>query len=88
MRFMTKDEATIEGNLLRVYETVYPRAVEAVATALRPRFESGELRGWLSGDGDRRVKPSWRIERECRRKVRHLADAGPRDSRDLTEQGV
>lgn len=53
----------------------YARAVEAVATVLRPRFESGELRGWVGSDGDRLMEekaqgrkwapPLWRVERAC-----------------------
>jgi hypothetical protein len=72
MTFMTKGEAAIEGNLLRVYEIVYPRAVEAVATALRPRFESGELRGWIDRlDTElpaRRRDPQSKIVDECMRR--------------------
>jgi hypothetical protein len=71
MKFLTKGEAEIERNLLRVYEVIYPAAVRAVATALRPRFESGELRGWVSGDGDlpkRQRPPFWKLESECVRR--------------------
>jgi hypothetical protein len=71
MKFMTDGEATIEGNLLNVYADVYPRAVEAVATALRKRFESGELRGWIDADAELKgttLAPLWRLERECGRK--------------------
>jgi hypothetical protein len=78
--FESKDAATMERNLLRVYEIVYPRAVEMVATALRERFEAGELRGWMDEDTERcsadvvagRSRgynpPFWRIEDECRRR--------------------
>lgn len=71
MKFLTKGEATIERNLLAVYEEIYPRAVEAVATALRARFESGELRGWIEGDADlpkRKTPPFWKLQRECVRR--------------------
>jgi hypothetical protein len=66
------DAERIERNLLAVYEVFYPAAVEKVATALRPRFESGELRGWISGDADRysgrRLDPLTKIEFECERR--------------------
>jgi hypothetical protein len=70
-KFMTKNEACIEANLLRPYEILYPRAVEAVATALRSRFESGEFRGWKDGDLDEFTytrRPWHRLERECARR--------------------
>ncbi len=64
-------ERQIEGNLLNPYADVYPAAVERVAIALRPRFESGELRGWTGEDFEgkpRALDPLSRIENECRRR--------------------
>jgi hypothetical protein len=53
----------------------YADVVKAVATLLRPRFESGELRGLTNDDAERTsplakrkfVPPLWRIEKECSR---------------------
>lgn len=94
MKFLTKDEATIEANLLGPYEILYPRAVEAVATALRKRFEAGELRGWVDGDADRytgrRLDPQTKIENECARRwiktpVRALGVLATSSNRQGTE---
>lgn len=74
MKYLTNAEAMIERNLLRLYEDAYPRAVELVATALRGRFEAGELRGWIEGEDDRDgvakvpMPPLWRLEKECARR--------------------
>ena len=64
------------GGYLIGHEITYRAAVEAVATILRPRFESGELRGWRDSDGDKcgpllpkrkQVRPPyWRIGDACR----------------------
>lgn len=69
--FKSKGEATIESNMLKIYEILYPQAVEAVATSLRARLESGELRGWRNEDEElppRRLPPLFRLERECGRR--------------------
>lgn len=53
---------------------VYEAAVARVANRLRARFESGELRGWMPGDGETRngrmvngKPPMWKIEDQCER---------------------
>lgn len=52
----------------------YEAGVSLVAQLLRPRFESGELRGWQEGDedkygtqSDRTPPPLWRVEAACQR---------------------
>lgn len=64
-----------EGNLLNLYQDAYPAAVERVATALRPRFESGELRGSIDADFEkpngemrRGRDPLTKIADECARR--------------------
>ncbi len=56
------------------YARTYAAAVRSIAIVLRPRFESGELRGWADGDGDRIgqgkrrwTPPMWRVEAACGR---------------------
>ena len=50
----------------------YPAAVEQVATALRQRFESSELRGWRDEEAERGLEeqdpPLFVLEAECRRR--------------------
>ncbi len=41
------------ADALQVLRADYQRRVEQLAEELRSRFESGELRGWRSGDGER-----------------------------------
>jgi hypothetical protein len=70
---MSNTVKTRERDLLQPYEDLYPRAVERIAVALRPRFESGELRGWRDGDGELGIHvpgepPSFKIEDECARR--------------------
>ena len=52
----------------------YRHAVEEVAILLAPRFMSGELRGWLDADSERKggiparyVPPLFKLERACTR---------------------
>ncbi len=63
---MTSEIDTMERNLLRIYEVLYPQAVEQVATALRPRFESGELHAMREAqkdeDGITDAEPIRRVE--------------------------
>ncbi len=40
----------------------YHRAVECVASVLRPRFESGELRGWIEDYDSERCSP-WNVKK-------------------------
>lgn len=59
---------------------VYAGAVEYMATILRPRFESGELRGWIDGDGESKEPtkddpPIWRVESACERHFIRSAEA-------------
>ncbi len=59
-------------------QTIYREAVEGIATVLRPRFESGELRGWLDEDTGGRKKdnpPIWRVESACERYFIRSAEA-------------
>lgn len=71
----------IPAAALRELRAYYRTEVERVATELRPRFESGELRGWRSNEMDRMdarmdalaagatpdayVPPLWRVEEEA-----------------------
>jgi hypothetical protein len=63
-----------QGAVVEALRMAYLAEVERIAEALRPRFESGELRCWTDEDGDeiearRRagdrewLPPLWRIER-------------------------
>lgn len=61
------------GEAINAIRAWYEAAMAAVATELRPRFESGELHGWREGDADRTkpggtyVPPLWLVERTCGR---------------------
>jgi hypothetical protein len=76
----TKVEKMADHAVREAAKIVYQGAVQRIATALRPRFESGELRGWIEGDeriARRGNPPTWKIERECtRRFIRSIREAG------------
>ncbi len=78
-------EAKMAENAVRNgAEIIYRAAVERIATALEPKFRSGELRGWIDSDDvkmDEEEKrrgfepPLWRLEDECARRLRSTEEA-------------
>lgn len=62
----------------------YEEIRDRVANELRPKFEAGELRGWIESDHVKMEEeehrrdfepPLWRLEAECAKRLRSNAEA-------------
>lgn len=63
----------VQDQVVALLRPAYLAELERLALSLRPRFESGELRGFTDEDAEREVRekgwqaPAWKLEEACAR---------------------